>query len=272
MAELGGGDEVTEFLSNINLSQYADVMKDEGAECLDDLKSMDKEGLEEFAQSLSMKKLHRIKFVKACLALKDAAPTPNEQKQQHRPMKQQQFGFGGMGAMGGVSDGINNINEMMANMMNEQQDQFQKIQQMQQQFSGAHSQQIPQQQQRPMLNVHARHNMNMHPQHKMQQQPAKKGGSKAICGQCGGCGFEHQSKLKHKWPDPERRCLFCSDCKGCGAKGWVPSNGTVSISHCPPCEGRGWIHDSSHQHRNGDPKKKCFWCSDCKICRGSGKI
>merc|ERR1719447_1951486 len=168
-------------------------------------------------------------------------------------MKQQQFGFGGMGAMGGVSDGINNINEMMANMMNEQQDQFQKIQQMQQQFSGAHSQQIPQQQQRPMLNVHR--------QHKMQQQPAKKGGSKAICGQCGGCGFEHQSKLKHKWPDPERRCLFCSDCKCCGGKGWVPSNGTVSISHCPPCEGRGWIHDSSHQHRNGDPKKKCFWCS-----------
>jgi len=282
----GGTDEVSGFLSSIKLSQYTDAIKDAGADSLDDLKIMDKEDLEEFAKSINMKKLHEIKFVKACLALEDAPPPQDDQKQQfpERPKQQQ---FGGFGGFGGAMDAIKNMKPkkgslgamsgmmggfkgMMENMMNETQGHGQS-QKMQQQFI-VHSQ--PMYQQQPMHHMQAQH--HMHSQHKMQHQPmsasSPASSGKRICNQCQGTGFHHQSNLKHKWSDLKQRCLWCSDCRGCRGKGWVPTSGSVSISQCPPCKGRGWVHRTNHDHKNGIPSQRCIFCSDCRPCKGTGSI
>jgi len=295
----GGNDEVAEFLSSINLSQYTDAIKDAGAECLDDFKIMDKEDLEDFAGSLNMKKLHQIKFVKACLALADAPSTmatQDEQKQQKQEQpKQQHFGgfegfrgFGGatdaakntkqnngsFGAMSGMMGGFKGMMENMMNEMNESQGHGHgqgQSQKMQQQFM-VHSQPMPQQQ--PVYSMQAQH--NMHFQHQMHHQPTSASpmasGGKAICNQCQGSGFQHKSSHKHKWSDLKQRCLFCSDCKRCRGKGWVPTGGSASISQCPPCKGRGWVHATNHDHKNGIPSQRCIFCSNCKPCKGTGRI
>ena len=36
---------------------------------------------------------------------------------------------------------------------------------------------------------------------------------------------------------------------------------------CPRCRGKGWVHDSIMTH-NEKHNKKCFFCEDCKACRG----
>ena len=79
-------DEITTFLSKLNLQQYAAKLKDEGAETLDDLRELDDAETEELAKSqeVGMKMLHRKKFIKACKALREEAQRPQLTEQQHK--------------------------------------------------------------------------------------------------------------------------------------------------------------------------------------------
>jgi len=49
------------------------------------------------------------------------------------------------------------------------------------------------------------------------------------CLRCHGCGFSHDSNMRHDKPQGEK-CFFCTPCKACDGKG-VVSGGTSTISH-----------------------------------------
>merc|ERR1712129_140523 len=109
----------------------------------------------------------------------------------------------------------------------------------------------------------------------------------AKCPKCRGNGFVHDSTMDHQYgADLSRRCFFCSECKGCKGKGVVQvkqQNEQIStfannraqrarVMDCPPCRGRGWAHTSSMEHSTGDPNKRCFFCEECKQCKGKGTV
>ena len=70
-------EEITEWLKRLNLQQYADALKDCGADNLGDLRDLDEDEMKELVQESKMKKLHGIKFKKAWKILKDG-PSGND--------------------------------------------------------------------------------------------------------------------------------------------------------------------------------------------------
>jgi hypothetical protein len=97
------------------------------------------------------------------------------------------------------------------------------------------------------------------------------------CFKCEGKGFSHDSNMTHD-KGPNERCFFCKNCSGCGGSGMISSGGTVGMGGmgapaqpCFKCQGKGYSHDSSMTHDKG-PDMRCFFCSDCKSCGGTGHI
>jgi len=101
------------------------------------------------------------------------------------------------------------------------------------------------------------------------------------CVKCHGNGFCHESTMNHD-KGPNERCFFCKDCRTCGGSGvlqgttQVNSNifGGASIvdnrpQPCMRCQGNGYVHESTMAHDKG-PDEKCFFCTNCQSCGGSG--
>jgi hypothetical protein len=124
------------------------------------------------------------------------------------------------------------------------------------------------------------------------------------CFKCCGNGFCHTSDMPHD-KEEGQRCFFCEDCDTCNGRGAIPGGTTMvqqmgvpgmmggmgmpqvgmmggmgapvatqttqGLMPCFKCEGRGWCHDCDMPH-DKDPDEKCFFCTACCACDGSGAI
>jgi len=92
------------------------------------------------------------------------------------------------------------------------------------------------------------------------------------CPKCKGKGFCHDSTMSHKGLE-STRCFFCSDCTTCQSRGIIdgPMYGHFASgpTTCYKCKGDGFYHDSGMTH-DKPPTQKCFFCTDCRSCNGTG--
>ena len=140
--------------------------------------------------------------------------------------------------------------------------------------------------------VHVVHHDPFHSHSVVMHQPTTQTqtmSSNERCPKCRGNGFVHLSNMTHKKPTMNQKCFFCEDCTACKGNGFIKGSKTVttsvdifgnvhnvssqsSVQPCFKCKGNGFVHLSNMTHKKPTMNQKCFFCEDCKACKGTGRM